>query len=146
MNLLHVVSELDELLDVDAVSDYCPNGLQVEGREEIRRIVTAVSASIELFEAARETLLQLVVNTISFVRVGAFALAHASLSAALVSLAEATGSPFGGLFVMLVGNLLVILLDTNVLSALMRRTPDPGVHSGQMSFPGGAAEPGDTSM
>ncbi len=52
MNLLHLVSELDELLDVDAVSDYCPNGLQVEGRPGVDRVVTAVSASRALFTRA----------------------------------------------------------------------------------------------
>lgn len=33
--------------------DYCPNGLQVEGRKRIHRIVTAVSSCRELFEKAR---------------------------------------------------------------------------------------------
>jgi len=52
MDLFHLVSELDDLLEADAVSDYCPNGLQVEGRSEVRRIVTAVSASRALFSRA----------------------------------------------------------------------------------------------
>ncbi|MCZ7563051.1 MAG: Nif3-like dinuclear metal center hexameric protein [Burkholderiales bacterium] len=43
---------LDRTLDVARVADYCPNGLQVEGREEIRTIVTGVTASIALIEAA----------------------------------------------------------------------------------------------
>ena len=43
---------LNDLLKVGEFSDYCPNGLQVEGREEINRIVTAVSASAELFREA----------------------------------------------------------------------------------------------
>lgn len=30
-------------------------------------------------------------------------------------------------------------------TVLIRRTPDPGVHSGQIGFPGGALEPGDGS-
>jgi dinuclear metal center YbgI/SA1388 family protein len=49
MNLMHLVSELDDLLDAEDVPDYCPNGLQVEGRNEVRRVVTSVSASRALF-------------------------------------------------------------------------------------------------
>ncbi len=33
--------------------DYCPNGLQVEGRQEIRRLVTGVSSCQEIFQRAR---------------------------------------------------------------------------------------------
>ncbi len=43
---------LHQRLDVDAFSDYCPNGLQVEGRAEIRRIVTGVTACQALVDAA----------------------------------------------------------------------------------------------
>jgi len=52
MDLLQLVADLDELLEVDAVRDYCPNGLQVEGSREVRKIVTAVSASRALFTRA----------------------------------------------------------------------------------------------
>lgn len=45
---------LDQLLSVEKVSDYCPNGLQVEGRETIRVIVTGVTASLALIERAIE--------------------------------------------------------------------------------------------
>jgi dinuclear metal center YbgI/SA1388 family protein len=54
VNLLQLVAELDELLEADAVTDYCPNGLQVEGTPEVRRIITAVSASRELFATAAD--------------------------------------------------------------------------------------------
>jgi dinuclear metal center YbgI/SA1388 family protein len=43
---------LDELLDAARFKDYCPNGLQVEGRAEVRRIVAGVSASQALVNAA----------------------------------------------------------------------------------------------
>ncbi|MDK9724858.1 MAG: Nif3-like dinuclear metal center hexameric protein [Sterolibacteriaceae bacterium MAG5] len=43
---------LDALLDAARFRDYCPNGLQVEGRAEIRRIVCGVSASQALIDAA----------------------------------------------------------------------------------------------
>ncbi len=45
---------LDELLDVSAFQDACPNGLQVEGCEEIRRLVTGVTANLALIEQAVE--------------------------------------------------------------------------------------------
>jgi len=49
MDLLQLVAELDDLLDAESVSDYCPNGLQVEGAPHVQRLVTAVSASLALF-------------------------------------------------------------------------------------------------
>ncbi len=48
-----LVSHLDQFLDSRG-RDYGPNGLQVEGREEIRKIVTGVSACQELFVRARK--------------------------------------------------------------------------------------------
>jgi dinuclear metal center YbgI/SA1388 family protein len=45
---------LKEYLATDDFKDYCPNGLQVEGKPEINKIVTGVSASVELFERAIE--------------------------------------------------------------------------------------------
>ncbi|MCY3803348.1 MAG: Nif3-like dinuclear metal center hexameric protein [Gammaproteobacteria bacterium] len=42
----------DTLLQADRFQDYCPNGLQVEGKETIREIVTGVTASQALLEAA----------------------------------------------------------------------------------------------
>lgn len=43
---------LDRLLRPEQFSDYCPNGLQVEGKREINKIVTGVTASMELLQAA----------------------------------------------------------------------------------------------
>jgi len=48
-----LVSYLDQYLDSRG-RDYGPNGLQVEGKEEIRKIVTGVSSCHELFVRARE--------------------------------------------------------------------------------------------
>ena len=45
---------LDQYLDVAKFRDYSPNGLQVEGRERVERIVTGVTASLALLEAAVE--------------------------------------------------------------------------------------------
>lgn len=45
---------LDALLDAGRFRDYCPNGLQVEGRDEVRCIVSGVTASLAVIEAAAE--------------------------------------------------------------------------------------------
>lgn len=45
---------LETELQVSRVRDYCPNGLQVEGRNTIRRIITGVTASLALLEQARQ--------------------------------------------------------------------------------------------
>lgn len=44
----------DALLDSGSFSDYAPNGLQVEGRDEVRTLVTGVTASLLLLDAAIE--------------------------------------------------------------------------------------------
>ncbi|MFY9263963.1 MAG: Nif3-like dinuclear metal center hexameric protein [Solirubrobacterales bacterium] len=49
-----ILAFLDDLLQPRAFDDYCPNGLQVPGGEAIERVVTGVSATLDLFEAARE--------------------------------------------------------------------------------------------
>lgn len=43
---------LNAKLNSAAISDYAPNGLQVEGKREIRKIITGVTASLPLIEAA----------------------------------------------------------------------------------------------
>lgn len=58
-----------------------------------------------------ENLFQLLINTLSFVRVGAFAIAHAGLSSALVVLADIAGEPIGFWIVMIVGNVFIIALE-----------------------------------
>ncbi len=53
MPVLHdLVSYCDQLLDVAAFQDYCPNGLQVQGRGEVKKIVSGVTASQALIDAA----------------------------------------------------------------------------------------------
>ncbi len=49
-----IVAHLDELLDAPGWPDYGPNGLQVPGAEEVRLVVSGVSAHLELFERAAE--------------------------------------------------------------------------------------------
>jgi len=45
---------LDATLQPQAMRDYCPNGLQVAGRSRIRKLVTGVTASLALLQAAIE--------------------------------------------------------------------------------------------
>lgn len=47
-----LLSALDNFFQSDKIKDYAPNGLQIEGKKEIRRILTAVSASQAAIEAA----------------------------------------------------------------------------------------------
>jgi dinuclear metal center YbgI/SA1388 family protein len=52
MNVKDLNNYLSQLLTPERFSDYCPNGLQVEGKTEINKIVTGVTASMNLLNAA----------------------------------------------------------------------------------------------
>jgi dinuclear metal center YbgI/SA1388 family protein len=54
MKLADLVAALDELLAPQLFDDYCPNGLQVEGRGDVATLVTGVTASQALLDAAVE--------------------------------------------------------------------------------------------
>jgi len=54
MQLIELQTHLDELLDIARFRDYSPNGLQVEGCEEVRRVLCGVSASQALLDHAVE--------------------------------------------------------------------------------------------
>jgi len=47
-----LVDYCDRLLEADRFNDYCPNGLQVEGREVVTRLVSGVTASQALIDSA----------------------------------------------------------------------------------------------
>ncbi len=49
-----LVGYCNSLLGIERFQDYCPNGLQVEGRSEVVTLVTGVTASQRLLEAAIE--------------------------------------------------------------------------------------------
>ncbi|WP_287029076.1 Nif3-like dinuclear metal center hexameric protein [Pseudomonas sp. UBA6310] len=49
-----LVEEADRYLNAARIQDYCPNGLQVEGRPQVQRIVSGVTASQALLDAAAE--------------------------------------------------------------------------------------------
>ena len=53
MQLKELNHYIAQLLLLEHFSDYCPNGLQVEGKAEIKRIVTGVTASMALLQAAQ---------------------------------------------------------------------------------------------
>lgn len=50
--LIELVKYTNELLDIHQFADYCPNGLQVEGRGEVQLLVSGVTASQALVDAA----------------------------------------------------------------------------------------------
>lgn len=52
MHIRELTTMLDGILNPSAYRDYAPNGLQVQGKRDIRRIVTGVTASLDLIEAA----------------------------------------------------------------------------------------------
>lgn len=47
-----IIEYVNALLAIDDFKDYAPNGLQVEGKQEVRKIITGVTASLALLEAA----------------------------------------------------------------------------------------------
>ena len=54
VKLLEIIKHVDELLSIDKFKDYCPNGLQVSGALDIRKIVTGVSANNDLITKAND--------------------------------------------------------------------------------------------
>jgi len=54
MNLNQLLDYTRQILEPERFRDYCPNGLQVEGRQEVKKIVTGVTASMRLLEAAQK--------------------------------------------------------------------------------------------
>ena len=47
-----LVTYCNNLLECNSYQDYCPNGLQVEGRSQVKRIISGVTASQAMIEAA----------------------------------------------------------------------------------------------
>ena len=52
MHNLALEKQLNQKLNSRLIADYCPNGLQVEGKPEIRKIITGVTASQALIDYA----------------------------------------------------------------------------------------------
>ena len=54
METTQLITYLDTLLQANKIKDYCPNGLQVEGKDDIHTIVTGVTACQALIDKAIE--------------------------------------------------------------------------------------------
>lgn len=54
VTLKKLTDEASRYLNAHKISDYCPNGLQVEGRPQVQRLITGVTASQALLDAAVE--------------------------------------------------------------------------------------------
>ena len=87
---------------------YCL-GEVAQAEHRVQRLGKSIAEAIQ-------TLLQLLVNTLSFVRVGAFALAHAGLATAINALAAGIGARSVAILVFVLGNVLVILIEGLVVS------------------------------
>jgi V/A-type H+-transporting ATPase subunit I len=79
-------------------------------------ITAALTAGFAAVGELVERLLQVLLNTLSFARVGAFALAHAGLSSALLALTQAAPHPLIAALVVVLGNAIVVLLEGLVVS------------------------------
>lgn len=84
-------------------------------RARLETSTPAIALAAALGELLERSL-QLAVNTLSFARVGAFALAHAGLSSAVIALAQIAGHGLGGLLVLILGNLVILVLEAMVVS------------------------------
>ena len=54
IQLKDLLSYSNNVLEIERFNDYCPNGLQVEGKTEVKKIVSGVTASQALIDAAIE--------------------------------------------------------------------------------------------
>ena len=95
------------LVAAAALVAFCAGHAWVE-----RRAAAALTAIAEFVER----MVQLLINTLSFARVGAFALAHAGLSSAIAALIAAADSVWTQGLVLVLGNALVLVLEAMVVS------------------------------
>lgn len=54
IQLKDLLSYSNNVLEIERFNDYCPNGLQVEGKAEVKKIVSGVTSSQALIDAAIE--------------------------------------------------------------------------------------------
>lgn len=81
-----------------------------------RRPGAVLAAAFKALGEAVEKMVQILINTVSFARVGAFALAHAGLSSAVNALMDAAESLTAKALVLVLGNVVVIVLEVMVVS------------------------------
>ena len=89
-------------------------------RNKSQNSETIKSSFIEKFFEMFETLLSFVSNTVSFVRLAAFAINHAGLCMAIYILADMV-SGNGSIFVTIIGNAIVIVLEGLIVSIQVLR-------------------------
>ena len=110
--LLFFIPDAATVAIVGALTWYIAGNIKLADGRVLEMIVAVFSAMGSLLE----TMMQLFLNTVSFVRVGAFALAHAGLSMAFSIMADSVNSTLLALLVMLIGNIIVIALEGLVVS------------------------------
>ncbi|MFA7270529.1 MAG: hypothetical protein WC073_14415 [Sterolibacterium sp.] len=91
-------------------------GIHIFGSVRQARRNSAMGAVFASLGELLEKLAQILINTVSFIRVGAFALAHAGLSSALVSMVGAVNTTAGYVVVLIAGNALIIVIEVLVAS------------------------------
>jgi putative NIF3 family GTP cyclohydrolase 1 type 2 len=52
ITLVDLTNQLNDYLQISLFQDFCVNGIQVEGKKEIRKVATAVTASLNIIEKA----------------------------------------------------------------------------------------------
>jgi V/A-type H+-transporting ATPase subunit I len=108
ISALVLEASVSMLIVVSALTWYVVGNLLLAGGR-ILAVLTAIASLIE-------KLMQLVLNTVSFIRVGAFALAHAGLSLAFNIMADSSASIVITMLILLLGNVVVIVLEGLVVS------------------------------
>ncbi len=53
-SISQVLAQAEQILEPQRFEDFCVNGLQVPGSQELSTLATGVSASLELFERAAQ--------------------------------------------------------------------------------------------
>ena len=107
--LLFIAAPLAQVLLLGGLAAYLLGHARLAPERPLHAALLALAELVE-------TLFQLVINTLSFARVGAFALAHAALSQAVMAMMGITGSIIGSALVFLLGNLLILVLEGLVVS------------------------------
>lgn len=52
ITLIDLTKQLNDFLQIGSFVDFCPNGLQVEGKREVHKVATAVTSSLHVIEEA----------------------------------------------------------------------------------------------
>ncbi|MDH5324655.1 MAG: hypothetical protein OEZ68_07815 [Gammaproteobacteria bacterium] len=83
-------------------------------------VIVATTAVLKTLATAvgqlLESMFQLIINTVSFIRVGAFALAHAGLSVAVIVLMQIVDNSLFAAMIAVIGNIFIIVLEGLVVS------------------------------